>query len=410
MKHKRKSVCLITGGLVEGNLRLQPWRYLCEVARQLAAQGHHVTVLSDGAERTSAPSWGEGIRLYRLPTVSQPWWRTTSPLWQVLQQTRPEVILWHVGLTSFAYQHLAGWGQVPVVGIFTSPLYRPQEIFRLSWRKISRGYGLCAIHALGALTPRPYLRRLMRGNKWRCLVVQTQTTRQQLLADDLWTRPIEVIAPGVDEVWGASQVKETDDTRTRLGYSASDTIVLYFGSPAPLRGLPTLIRAFELARSTDPSLKLLVLSRRHADERVQQDAELGQLLQHNSLSQHVQVVSGFLDEETLLRHVAASDVVALPFELVPSDAPLSLLEAQALGKPVVTTRVACLPELAAQGVSYLAQPADPLSLAKALEQAGAELSNHRRGAGLALENDGSPSFIRSWQKMGAEWSHLVQSL
>ena len=48
MSDRRKSVCLVTSGLVEANLRLQPWRYLHEVARQLAGQGHYVTVVSDG--------------------------------------------------------------------------------------------------------------------------------------------------------------------------------------------------------------------------------------------------------------------------------------------------------------------------------------------------------------------------
>jgi glycosyltransferase involved in cell wall biosynthesis len=410
VKHERKSVCLIAGGLIDSNLRLQPWRYLIEVARQLAGQGHRVTVISDGSDSASVQSLGDGVLVYRVPTVSQPWWRVSSPMRQIIQQIRPEVLLWHVGLTSFAHQDLDGWGQIPIVGIFTSPIYRPQEIFRLGLSKITRGYNLSAVHTLGALTPRPYLRQLMRRNKWRCLVVQTQTTRQRLLADGLWTRPIEVIAPGIDKVWSASRAKGAPETRAMLGYSPSDKVVLYFGSPAPLRGLHTLTRAFEMARCADPSLKLLVLSRRRAAELLKEDAELRQLLQHSPLSQHVQVVSSFLDEETLVRHVAACDVVALPFELVPSDAPLSLLEAQALGKPVVTTRVACLPELAAHGVSYLAHPADPLSLAEALKQAGTALSNHRQDTGLTVGSDRPVSSGRSWQEMGEEWSHFVERL
>ena len=108
--------------------------------------------------------------------------------------------------------------------------------------------------------------------------------------------------------------------------------------------------------------------------------------------------------------MAACDLVALPFEIVPSDAPLSLLEAQALGKPVVTTNVGCLAELVSQGAGYLAQPADPHSLAQALRQAACDLHTQ---AGRTAPTNGALETrreARSWQQMGEEWSSLIQSL
>lgn len=195
--------------------------------------------------------------------------------------------------------------------------------------------------------------------------------------------------------------------RAELGYDASDRVVLYFGSPASLRGLHTLIRAVKLVRQIDPSFKLLILNRRHVDELLREDAQLRQLLSQSAMQQHVNVVSGFLPKELLVRHVAACDVVALPFELVPSDAPLSILETLALGKPIVTTKVGSLPELAGsalgQGTSYLAEPANPDSLAEALQQAMQK--SHFRAKSLI-----NPPAVRSWQQMGKEWSHLIQTL
>jgi glycosyltransferase involved in cell wall biosynthesis len=132
----------------------------------------------------------------------------------------------------------------------------------------------------------------------------------------------------------------------------------------------------------------------------------------------------------------ATDIVALPFELVPADAPLSILEAQALGKPIVTTRVASLPEMAAAGVSYLAEPADPVSLAQALLEAAVDLGRQQSEDSLAVAREPLDSLavacrpldslavacrpleppeqdkrmIRSWRKVGEEWSQLVQAL
>ncbi|MDQ4077550.1 MAG: glycosyltransferase, partial [Chloroflexota bacterium] len=198
--------------------------------------------------------------------------------------------------------------------------------------------------------------------------------------------------------------------RAQLGYSPEDTVVLYFGSPAPLRGLHTLVRALGRARQTDPSLKLLILSRRRADELVAADAELREVLDASDVKDHVQVVSGFLPTFALVRHVASSDIVALPFELVPSDAPLSLLEARALAKPVVTTRVGCLPELVAGGPHYLAEPGDPHSLAQGLIHATKEVQEGRRTQGERAGNDRARHPIRSWQQMGEEWSQFVQAV
>jgi glycosyltransferase involved in cell wall biosynthesis len=401
LKQTLPAICLIAGGLIEVNIRLQPWRYLHEVAHQLTAQGYPVTLLSDGASHSQPPQWLEGVRVQRLPSVSQSQWRANRALPAALREIKPELVLWHVGLTSFLHQSFETGLDIPTLGIFSSPLYQPQEILRLALRKLAEGYRLSAMHILGTLTPRFCLRRLAQRSKLQALVVQTQTTRRQLLESGVWSRPIEVISPGVDEIWIRPQ--KPGETRARLGHNPADKVVLYFGSPAPLRGLPTLIEAFELARHTDPSLKLVILSRRRADELFREDTRLRQQLAHPSISRHVQVVSGFLAEQDLVSYVAASDIVALPFELIPSDAPLSLLEAQALGKPVVTTAVGCLAELTSGGMSYLAQPADPTSLTGALLQAAEGLGNR-----VTLETSHSP--VRRWSEVGQEWSEFIQKL
>ena len=398
MSDHRKSVCLVTSGLTEANLRLQPWRYLHEVARQLAGQGHHVGVISDGDGAELLPEAVDGVCVQRIPSVSAPRWGDNRLLRRSIEQLDPDVVLWHVGLTSFLHQRLDGWSGAPVVGILTSPIYRRDELTRLGLGRIARGYRLSAVHVLGTLMPKRSLRRSVNSGKLDRLVVQTSATRQRLLEHGLRAEQVQVVAPGVDPIWSAFDLA-ADATRGQLGYGASDTVVLYFGSPAPLRGLHTLIRALEIGRRADPTLKLLILSRRRADELRREDAELERLLSDSALGAHVNVVSGFLDEAALVRHVAACDIVALPFEVIPSDAPLSLLEAQALGKPVVTTTVGCLAELVARGRSYLAAPADPYSLAQVLCRA----SQNRQATEPARP-------ARSWQEMGAEWSRIIQSL
>ena len=402
----RKSVCLITGGYSEKNLRLQPWRYLSEIALQLHEQGHKVTVVTDGADTDAeAADSFNGLTLRRIPSVNRYRWHANDALQSAVEESTPDVILWHLGLPSFVHQRIDGWPDVPVLGIFPGLIYRPHELLRLGIGRIAKGYKLSAIHVAGLMVPKDFVKRPMIDGRLAGLVVQTEATSQRLLENGLHANHVRVIPPGVDEIWGVSDQAKQRAMRQHLGYTEDDTVVLFFGSPAPLRGLHTLIRAVTIARRQDPSLKLLVLNRRRRDELLQEDAELRLLLEDSDMRDHIHVISGFMQPQELTEHVDATDIVALPFELVPADAPLSVLEAKALGKPVVTTRVASLPEMAAGGVNYLAEPADPHSLAQALLEASTALGRTGR------ENGASPRPpMRSWRKVGEEWSQLIQAL
>lgn len=367
-----------------------------------------MTVVTDGADTQSAPEATDtfnGITLRRVPSINRYRWQVNEVLESAVKECEPDVILWHLGLPSFVHQRIDGWPRVPVLGIFPGLIYRPHELLRLGIRRIAKGYKLSAIHLAGLMVPKEFVKRPIVDGRLSGLVVQTEATSQRLRENGLDAGHVKVIPPGVDEIWGVTDQVKQRAMRQRLGYTEDDTVVLFFGSPAPLRGLHTLIRAVTIARRQDPSLKLLVLNRRRRDELLQEDAELRLLLEDSDVSEHIHVISGFLQPQELTEHVDATDIVALPFELVPADAPLSVLEAKALGKPVVTTRVASLPEMAAGGVNYLAEPADPHSLAQALLEASAALRHTVRQEGAS-----SRSPIRSWRKVGEEWSQLIQTL
>src|SRR3972149_7954662 len=76
---------------------------------------------------------------------------------------------------------------------------------------------------------------------------------------------------------------------------------------------------------------------------------------------------------------AAADLGALPFLLVPSDAPISILEAAAAGKPVVATAVDGIPSLLPDGALQLVPPGNVEALAGAILEAAAGRGEHRSG-------------------------------
>lgn len=396
---KRKSVCLIAQGMVKNNLRLQPWRYLSEVASGLAELGHEVTVISDGNEKGQIQNLLNQVSIHPLVSVRNPIWHRNASLQALLTRLDPDVILWHVGLLSFLHQRLEGLPKTPIIGIFTSPLYRPKHFLRLGIGKLATNYQLTTYHLIGSLLPRMLLRNCMVNSGLSSLVVQTETTRDQLCKRRLWFADIEVISPGIDQAWFMTTAKNNRDLRNALGYEPGDVLIVFYGSPAPMRGLPILVEAFNYAHKINPSLHLLILSRCRPGELQQENSALERLVSSSQFHQYIQLIDGYLDQERLIAHVATADITVHPFELVPSDAPIAPLESAALGKPVVTTRVGCLPELVSGAESYLFEPADPVALSQALLQAAQD-------KGTAT----GQTYNRTWQEMASEWSDLIQAL
>lgn len=395
-----RSICLITNGLQSRQIRLQPWRYLSEVAIGLAAAGHRMTVITDAVESASLPH----VEVVTVPTVRQMLHRPNDALRQAIAHAQPDVVLWHIGLTSLLHQQLETGINGPVIGIFTSPLYPLDHFGRIGWGKTLSGYKLSGTHVAGSIVPQPLLRQSAKRHlHLRSLVVQTESTRQALKSRDVWKSCVDVIPPGVDEHWQYGRLAQTASMRRQLGYQDDDFVLLYFGSPAPLRGLHRLLQAVAQVVPQQPRLKLLVLSRRHADELMEEDKTLREMLTKRPLCDAVKLVSGFLPPSELVTHVAAADVVALPFELVPSDAPLSLLEAKALGKPVITTDLGCLPELVQDGVHYLATPGDVISLASAINTAILETKTEQ-------PQMKSPVAVTTWAEVGETWSKYIQTI
>ena len=408
MTASRRSVLLIASSLTEENAPLQPWRYLLETGRQLAAQGYKMYFITDRTTLSDASDDLYGVPVWRVKSVSNPRWHANAELFRLVKKLNPATVLWHMGLTSILHQRYALPVRAPIIGIFTSPIYRLQELRQPGLPKILAGYRLSLIHLLGALIPRPILRHCLNHNdNVHHVVVQTATLGRRLRDSGLWRGPLSIIPPGVDDAWHPVKPDVISAERDKLGYTASDKVVVYFGSPAPLRGLSTLVRAFKRAVRTEPKLNLLILSRQRAGELAAADAHLRRLLQDCTLRDHVQIISGFLPQADLVRHVAAADIVALPFEIVPSDAPLTVLEARALHKPIVLTPIACLPELAGDDKTiFFAEPSNPVSLSSAIER----MVNCLSAFTDESQNRQDNSFAQqSWEGNRAAWSKLLQS-
>jgi glycosyltransferase involved in cell wall biosynthesis len=392
-------IALVSPGFEASRLRLQPHRTLLEMGRQLLILGHNVTLISEGAPRL--PDRGElwGLRLRRVPSVRLIRKRQNIALLRTIDQEAPDLLLWHLSLSSFIHQDLRHHFAPMTVGVLTSPIHLPLEILRLGARKLLWDPDLVAVHLAGSLAPGWLIRRAFSAGGLCGMITLSETTRRYLVHKGMLAGRVWVVPPGVDQAWlnGALDEDARRDRRRWLGFDENDFVVTYFGSPSPIRGLHTLLRAAERTMLSQSQLRLLILSRRRSNERERQAAHLQGLITGNGLGERVRVVDGFLGQAELMQYIAAGDAVCLPFELVPSDVPLSILEAMALKQGVVSTNVACIPELVGEDRGFLVQPASVSALGQQLEAIVksprlARLRGERARAYVKAE--------RTWEGMG----------
>jgi alpha-maltose-1-phosphate synthase len=192
-----------------------------------------------------------------------------------------------------------------------------------------------------------------------------------------------IIVNGADQVAQVRQLYGVPDHRiayvplgprtTAVGWSlrhvAEDpATVLFFGEARRHKGLEYLVRAQPLVKRRVPEARMLIVSRGEELERCRLMMEDGD---------GFEVHTGFVPGEMAAEYFQRAAVVALPY-LSASTSGI-LMTAYAFGKPVVATRVGCLPEYVQDGVTgLLAAPADVEDLADALARLLADSASRRR--------------------------------
>jgi len=168
---------------------------------------------------------------------------------------------------------------------------------------------------------------------------------------------VEVIYNGVDlKSLGKPSAGARERIRAEFGYTSSDFVAVLVARLHELKDHQTALRAIDAAREQIPGLRFLLAG--DGDQR----AAIEQTIRERGLQQTVTLAGTRKDVADLL---AASDVFLM--SSISEGIPLTVIEAMAARRPVVSTAVGGLPELVEHGVTgFLAPPRDDVSLAAAL--------------------------------------------
>ena len=185
-----------------------------------------------------------------------------------------------------------------------------------------------------------------------------RAVRQALIDNEgLPESRVEVIYNGVDlKALGKPSPDARERLRAEFGYSASDFVAVLVARLHELKDHQTALRAIDAARNQIPGLRLLLAG--DGDQRV----AIEKTIRERGLEKTVTLAGTRNDVADLL---SASDVFLM--SSISEGIPLTVIEAMAARRPVVSTAVGGLPEIIEHGTTGFLTPArDDAALSRAL--------------------------------------------
>jgi glycosyltransferase involved in cell wall biosynthesis len=301
-----------------------------------------------------------------------------GPEWRVARLADPGYPAWsRYAARWLAYPRVVPWERWDVVHILD------HSYAHILHRRRGSGRTVVTVHDLLAFDYRDPGQRAFRGrvlqriNGW---VLDGINCAHACLCDSRATlRAVSSHLPAVaprarHQPLGVEQAFfVTDRTLSRaagryaLGIRDEDVVVLHVGSCAPRKGLHVLLEAFDRIRRRDPRLLLVQVGGRFTPRHLafmQQSGMTSRVRQHD-----------FVADSRLPSVYAAADVVVMPslFE----GFGLPVLEAFAVGVPVVSTRAAALAEFPAN-LLFPVEAGDSDALAEGIQDALGSSEAERR--------------------------------
>lgn len=184
------------------------------------------------------------------------------------------------------------------------------------------------------------------------IIAASKNVQDSLIRAGLPPYKIEMIPPGIDtKIYNPSL--SSHGMRKSLGIGLNQPLLLYVGNLTKIKGIDILIEALNCIIKQFPDMKLLMALNMPLTKYKEEDTsklcsietfEIKKKIKSYGLNDNI-IPLGIV--KNMPQVMAASDVFITPFlnTVGVVDYPTSLLEAMAVGKPVIATRVGGIPEI-----------------------------------------------------------------
>lgn len=208
---------------------------------------------------------------------------------------------------------------------------------------------------------------------------------------------VEVLVHGIDLARVRALAAHRSEVRTELGVDPAQRLVVTVANLRAGKAYPDLLAAAKIVLTTDPSVRFVAVGQ-------------GQLeAQLHALHTEMKLGDGFRFlgyQSNAARIIAAADLFVLASKH--EGLPVAVMEAMALGVPVVATAVGGLREAVASNQNgILVPPGDPPALARAIVEA-LRSPLHQELANRARQSGDLYSSAVSTQRIESEYLRLLQ--
>jgi len=235
------------------------------------------------------------------------------------------------------------------------------------------------------------------------MIISTSAEEKQSLITETGAaaKNITVIYPGINKnIFFLSRDREI---LSEIGCAERDRILLYVGRIEPVKGLMSVVEAFDTLKKRTPDfsnrLKLIVIGGGEKKRDFKKNREvfrIQQAIESKDLERNI-IFLGSKDQNQLRKFYSAADALVVP-SLYESFG-LVVLEALACGTPVLVSQIGKMKTIVEEGMNgFCFQPDNPEALADSVEY----FYRHKRELWSAerIRRDIIEKF--SWEKTGEE--------
>ena len=196
--------------------------------------------------------------------------------------------------------------------------------------------------------------------------------------------------------------------RTMLGFAQDEFVVVFAGRILAEKGIDVLLEAIKLVAPSIPRLAVRVLGPLSGSFDTRDETVTDYAREMIKVAKDLPVrFVGFVNNRTgnFRSYLAAADVFVLPSRREPQG--LVVLEAMAMGTPVIGSATGGIPDMVSPDVGYLFPPGDATALASCLERANADsekLAAMRKNARARVET------LYSWDQAASRYLAAFQQV
>lgn len=401
------NVAIVCEGFDRSSLFLQPWRRIYEISRRMTAkEGISVCIISDKTASSPDKEEIDGITITRIDRLMLMPILRRKELTRLILESDPDIVIWYGTPLSAIYLNQMRTIGRPVIWDIDMDIQNFRTLNPISLRELLQpNHNLLLPKLLTILCPNFIIKRIANSRLISRIVVPSKCIKSSLCKIGVQPNKIEVIPSTIDKTDFISVDKgESILSRSALGFEPEDFIVTYFGSPCTLRGTDIAVLGMKEILAANKNVKLIILSRRetegpsaHSRHFESEEDRLVRLTKRLGVEDNVRIIPGIMSKAKLKSYLLMSDAITLPFKLVFSEPPLSVLEAMGLGKVVVTTNLATLSEIVADDRGILIKP----NSGRALAQAVLFIANHPEKSAYIEKN--AQHFVASLPN----WDHVT---